>query len=293
MSKDIIRLNPKLPDFNRLETGLLNAVRVTETLTASDSFKNAFKQMEAMNRALTHYVTRHQTEINQVINATEKALNNINNPAIIEAFNRINSIDLSHLSNTFSTMDTIKNVHFHVPKSNQVSSNLVAAPVRNADLVIVPSNPVIYPTLDYNLQKPSAENKSAYEYITSLEMTLRLFIIETMTSFYGLNWLEQIPSDVYEKLKESQAKDTAQNQTNNHLFEYADFSHYSKIIICKNNWDNVFKVYFGRKESVAESLLQLNCIRIAVMHSRTISQTDCFAAYVEADRILRAITTFS
>ena len=73
------------------------------------------------------------------------------------------------------------------------------------------------------------------------------------------------------------------------LLEYADFTDYEIIIVRKDNWTNVFKPVFRRKESVAESLRRLYPIRLSTMHARLLSLDDELYLRAEVTRVLKAI----
>jgi hypothetical protein len=61
------------------------------------------------------------------------------------------------------------------------------------------------------------------------------------------------------------------------------------IITKRDNWEDIFKPFFGRAESVMESFQRLYPIRICTMHARLITQDDELYLYVETKRILSAI----
>ena len=67
--------------------------------------------------------------------------------------------------------------------------------------------------------------------------------------------------------------------------EYLDFPNYAPIITRADNWEEVFKDYFLRQESVKESFVRLAPIRNAAMHSRPLTQEDMDFLYVEVRRL--------
>ena len=69
------------------------------------------------------------------------------------------------------------------------------------------------------------------------------------------------------------------------LISYADFSDYEKIICRRDNWRLVFGSFFGRMESVRESLQRRYPIRICTMHARPITNEDELLLYVEVKRL--------
>ncbi|MGD9711724.1 MAG: hypothetical protein AB7V46_06615 [Thermomicrobiales bacterium] len=62
-----------------------------------------------------------------------------------------------------------------------------------------------------------------------------------------------------------------------------------RIITRNDNWDQVFRPIFVRREFVVESFQRLYPIRLCTMHARIITQDDELYLFVETKRVLRAI----
>ena len=76
---------------------------------------------------------------------------------------------------------------------------------------------------------------------------------------------------MYKGWREKREKANLAGESTELLIDYADFTDYMIIITQRNNWTDLFKVYFGRAEFVRESLGRLHPIRVCIMHSRTLS----------------------
>ena len=131
-------------------------------------------------------------------------------------------------------------------------------------------------------------NQNAYDLLLSLETQVRKFIDEEMTAAFGPGWEKH-------RVSGGKHKEWRQKRMNNKgdsgqsLIAYADFTDYLPIIVRSDNWDQVFKTMFERKESVQESFQRLYPIRLDTMHARLITQEDEIYLYAEVHRILRAI----
>ncbi len=133
----------------------------------------------------------------------------------------------------------------------------------------------------------------AFRILFSLENSLRRFIDEVMTRQFGSDWVKhRIPSDLKESWNEKRTKGLDSNEQEHPLICYADFTDYEKIIVRKDNWNDVFKAVFRNKESVAESLRRLYPLRNPTMHSRIIIPDDMLYLRSETRRILKAIKKY-
>jgi hypothetical protein len=68
-----------------------------------------------------------------------------------------------------------------------------------------------------------------------------------------------------------------------------DFTDYELIICKRDNWREVFGVFFDRPENVRESFQRLYPIRLDTMHARPITHDDQLLLYVETRRLLKVI----
>ena len=130
----------------------------------------------------------------------------------------------------------------------------------------------------------------AYQALLHFETQIRQFIEEKMTGAFGQNWIRRnvsndIRTDWMRKREEARSKGAGDHP----LISYADFTHYEKIIVQNNNWNQVFGQVFGRKTLVQESFQRLYPIRLCTMHARGITQEDELYLYAETTRLLTAM----
>ena len=130
----------------------------------------------------------------------------------------------------------------------------------------------------------------AHDLLQRFETQIRKFIDERMTTAFGTNWTKRrIPSPIRDQWLEKRQKAEDNGEKEWPLIAYADFTDYVQIITRNDNWQEVFKEIFGRKNLVQESFQRLYPIRICTMHARLITQDDELYLYVETKRILAAI----
>ena len=126
----------------------------------------------------------------------------------------------------------------------------------------------------------------AREMLAALERELRQFIDGKLKAVHGHTWTKQrVPAGVAQTIKQRGADDQRFNGKSHPAVEYLDFPDYAPIITRADNWTDVFKDYFLRPESIAESFVRLAPIRNAVMHSRPLTQEDMDFLYVEVRRL--------
>jgi len=126
----------------------------------------------------------------------------------------------------------------------------------------------------------------AREILVGLERNLRGFIETKMHALHGPQWIKQrVPAGVAQSIKVRRAEDRKLNNTNHPPVEYVDFPDYAPIITRADNWDEVFKDFFLRQESIKESFIRLAPIRNAAMHSRPLTLEDMDFLYVEVRRL--------
>lgn len=130
----------------------------------------------------------------------------------------------------------------------------------------------------------------AFALLRRFEIALRRFFEDVMEEKFGSNWKkQQLPGGMLVQWVEKKGKDTKAGQPELALIEYADFADYRMIIEKSDNWDNVFKHFFNRKQDVVESFNRLHLIRIATMHARIITNDDELLIRIETKRVLKAI----
>lgn len=129
----------------------------------------------------------------------------------------------------------------------------------------------------------------AHERLLRFESQIRQFIEFVMTKAFGDKWMkQQLPKGMLEKWMEKKEKTERTGGQPWPLIAYADFTDYEPIICNKGNW-KAFEPFFGRMESVRESLQRLYPIRICTMHARLITKDDELFLFVETKRLTMAI----
>ena len=133
----------------------------------------------------------------------------------------------------------------------------------------------------------------AYKCLRGFEIVLRRFIHGAMEKQFGANWPKQkLPPETYGRWVDKRSKVESAQSEPQPLIDYADFSDYHMIIQRTDNWNQVFKALFNRKEDILESLQRLNPIRIASMHARSVGNDDLLLLYVETKRVLSVTTAY-
>lgn len=130
----------------------------------------------------------------------------------------------------------------------------------------------------------------AHDRLMRFEFQLRIFLDKEMTQAFGPDWVKhRIPSDMRESWLSKKKRDLATENQDRALISYADFTDYVTIITRKDNWNEVFGVFFIRKTSVQESFLRLFPVRICTMHARPITREDALYLLVEIKRMNKAM----
>ena len=152
--------------------------------------------------------------------------------------------------------------------------------------------PVPWPE-DATEQAALGRTNVAHDWLQRLETNLRRFIDAVMTQAFGANWpRHRLPNGMYDKWVEKKRAAEKERRGDWPLIAFADFTDYGLIICEKDNWREVFSVYFVREENVRESFQRLHPIRLDTMHARPIGQDDQLLLYVEVKRLVRAIASF-
>jgi predicted amino acid-binding ACT domain protein len=137
-------------------------------------------------------------------------------------------------------------------------------------------------------------HEEAFRLLTTLELELRSAIRSELSRLVPTNWwLDRIPPDVREKaqarvespvFKQERDVDLMEDQLN-----YVDFASYVKILLRKNNWNDVFGKYFPSKEWLKSRLEELEPIRNSVAHGRKISPEDVVRLRMYAKDLLNKL----
>jgi len=111
-----------------------------------------------------------------------------------------------------------------------------------------------------------------------------------MMAAIGKNWIKKcVSGEMRTQWQKKRDDAVARGEPKRPLIAYADFTDYEKIIVRRDNWNNVFQSVFCRKELVQESLRRLYPIRICTMHARIITQNDELYLHAETTRLWLAI----
>ena len=141
-----------------------------------------------------------------------------------------------------------------------------------------------------NEEAAFARTNEAHDWLQCLESHLRRFIDAQMTRAFGAEWpRHRLPNDMYDRWKTKKDAAARMGRPECATVSYADFTDYIPVITRKDNWRQLFKGHFNRREDVRESFQRLHPIRLDTMHARPISQDDELLLYVEVKRIMRAI----
>lgn len=128
---------------------------------------------------------------------------------------------------------------------------------------------------------------------TNLRIVSTLYVIENglreliIELFQGLNdprWYKhRLPPDLFDKYKQGRTHERSQAWTQcvpHHPVYYLDFPDIATILERSDNWEQVFKAVFCRKDITISGLRRLEPIRNTVAHNRKASAADL--AIVEA-----------
>lgn len=128
--------------------------------------------------------------------------------------------------------------------------------------------------------------QEGFQMVRRLEMDTRRFVDALMTRAFGKTWPDsKVTPKTRDEWREKQRKAVKQGRPAGRLIDFADFMDYQGVICLDGNWTRVFEVGFVRKENVRESFQRLHPVRLALMHSRDITNEDLLYLMVEAGRL--------
>ena len=130
----------------------------------------------------------------------------------------------------------------------------------------------------------------AHDWLQRLESHIRRFIDELMTRQFGPDWpKDRLPNGLYDQWQEKKRKAVEAGAREQPLIAYADFTDYEGVICKRDNWREVFVLFFRRPESVRESFQRLYPVRLDTMHARIITQDDELLLRAECTRLVKVI----
>ena len=147
---------------------------------------------------------------------------------------------------------------------------------------------------DEEQEEAFARTNMAHDWLQRLESQIRAFIDEQMTACFGPDWPKyRLPNGMYDRWRDKKRAAREAGATDWPLIAYADFTDYIEVICRRDNWREVFAVFFLRRESVRESFQRLYPIRHDTMHARPITFDDELLLYVETRRLMKTVVRAS
>ena len=127
------------------------------------------------------------------------------------------------------------------------------------------------------LEEEKRHNRTTiFEYIDFFENHIRKLMSKKLEEYYGDWWREDVVyKDIKEFCEDMRNKEIDKGEPEEPLIlNYADFSHYSRIITKKNNWKNIFSSCFKDKEEgdIEFEFKKLKEFRNPSHHHRTITK---------------------
>ena len=143
---------------------------------------------------------------------------------------------------------------------------------------------------DDEREEAFVRTNAAHDWLQRLESHVRAFINEQMTACFGPDWPKhRLPNGMYDQWRDKKRADREASAADRSLISYADFTDYIEVICRRDNWREVFEVFFRRRESVRESFQRLYPIRLDTMHARPITQDDELLLFVETRRLMKIV----
>ena len=143
---------------------------------------------------------------------------------------------------------------------------------------------------------PSAEyedyNVQGYRHLNQLEVRLRSLIERKMREKYKDKWLEHIPPRVLEHCKNNEEREAEKKwleKVKSPLLSYAGFGDLEEIIEEENNWEEVFRPVFDKKEIIMGRLRDLEPVRNKIAHNRRLTTSELRRLADDSSRIIRII----
>lgn len=132
--------------------------------------------------------------------------------------------------------------------------------------------------------------KAIQRLLLELEVRLRRVIDAAMTDAFGPLWMiGRAGNGMADRWTDKRGRDELGSGLP--LIEYADFTDYVLIVLRRDNWSQVFRHIFGRREAdVRESFQRLHPARVTAAHNRALGRDDYLVAASEIRRLLIVIT---
>ena len=129
-----------------------------------------------------------------------------------------------------------------------------------------------------------------WQIIITLEQHLRSFVQRSLEKSVGKNWIRQrVPTDVRNNWANRQKEDRVSRKPVYDLIQYADFMDLEKVIVRKDNWQEVFKHVFQNRDDIRVTFARLHPIRKAIAHGRPLGSDDTLSLINETTRIFHSL----
>jgi hypothetical protein len=151
---------------------------------------------------------------------------------------------------------------------------------------------------NYLATQTREKEPNSYETLHALEFQLRQLIEKQLSRISGNWWLERIPDDVRQNAELRKAKNERPMpwyslRKEEPLISFVDFNDYIKIIRRGDNWKQVFKDIFKDEEWISTKLKEIEPVRNAIAHSRSLTKEQRKRLELNAADIARIIRNFS
>ncbi len=171
-------------------------------------------------------------------------------------------------------VDNIKENEKDIIKN--MGNRLIQPNVTGLEITEVTFSILLKESLEGEVYKPSAikydeQTENARILLYALENKLRDFVSSKIKEYKG-----NINTSILKDWKSSKRKEfmPPRQPFECDLINYSSFDQLKKIIVQNENWEKIFKTYFGRQDGVISRLNELDEIRDTIAHNRIISTFD-------------------
>lgn len=161
------------------------------------------------------------------------------------------------------------------------------------------TEPLIYNREIENYLAVQTREKEPNSFETShaLESKLRQLIEKQLSPLSGNWWLDRIHDDVRKNAELRKAKNERPMpwyslRKEEPLISFVDFNDYIKIIRRSNNWKQTFRDIFKDEEWISTKLKEIEPVRNAIAHSRSLTKEQRKRLELNAADITRTIQNF-
>lgn len=150
---------------------------------------------------------------------------------------------------------------------------------------------------NYLVTQTREKEPNSYETLHGVESKLRHLIEKQLSRISSNWWLERVPDDVRKNAELRKAKNERPMpwyslKKEEPLISFVDFSDYNKIIRRGDNWRQAFKDIFKDEEWISTKLKEIEPVRNAIAHSRSLTKEQRKRLELNAADIVRIIRDF-